>query len=168
MSDEVERSRGNVPVQYHQFDITDEDGPTGPDLERRHNGLVRVADGVTVIMTGIHTGDVDVTVTLHDSEPAPDDGDWQDIVEISAHSASGELMVRGMMDDLDEELPVLSFNGPGHYRLRVHARGRDTATDLAPDEVTEWYLIQAWPAATATEATVIRQIDGYGASVRAH
>jgi hypothetical protein len=56
-------------------------------------------------------------------------------------------MVRGMMDDLDGELPVLSFNGPGHYRLRVHARGRDTAVDLSPDEITEWYLIQAWPAA---------------------
>ncbi|MER5944333.1 hypothetical protein ABT121_44455 [Streptomyces sp. NPDC001928] len=47
-------------------------------------------------------------------------------------------MVRGMMDDLDEELPVLSFNGRGDYRLRVHARGRDTAVDLAPDELTEW------------------------------
>jgi MFS family permease len=44
--------------------------------------------------------------------------------EISAHSASGELMVRGIMDDLDDELPVLSFNGPGDYRLRIHARGR--------------------------------------------
>lgn len=26
-----------------------------------------------------------------------------------------------MTDDLEEELPVLSFNGPGDYRLRVHA-----------------------------------------------
>ncbi|WP_328884737.1 hypothetical protein [Streptomyces sp. NBC_00299] len=117
-------------------------------------------------MTGIHTGDVDVTVTLHDIEPAPDDGGWQEIMEISTHSASSELMVRGMMDDLDEELPVLSFDGPGDYRLRVHARGRDTAVDLAPDEVTEWYLIQAWPA-PAAEVTVLRQTDGYGASVHA-
>ncbi|WP_371583896.1 hypothetical protein [Streptomyces sp. NBC_01314] len=142
MSDEVERGKGSVPVQYHQFDISDEEGPTGPDLARGHNGLLQVADGVTVVMTGIHTGDVDVTVVLHQAEPAPDCGNWQEIVEISAHSDSGELMVRGMMNDLDEELPVLSFNGPGSYRLRVHARGRDTAVDLAPDEVTEWYLIQ--------------------------
>ncbi|WP_143675165.1 hypothetical protein [Streptomyces sp. JV178] len=105
-----------------------------------------VVDGVIVVMTGIHTGDVDVTVTLHPAEPAPDEGDWQDIVEISAHSASGELMVRGMMDDLVEELPVLSFDGPGTYLLRVHARGRHTAPDLAPDQVTEWYLVQVWPA----------------------
>ncbi|MFJ7042900.1 hypothetical protein ACIQVC_05780 [Streptomyces sp. NPDC101112] len=67
-------------------------------------------------------------------------------MEISAHSASGELMVRGMMDDLVEELPVLSFDGPGTYLLRVHARGRYTAPDLAPDQVTEWYLVQVWPA----------------------
>ncbi|MET8102882.1 hypothetical protein ABZV29_41755 [Streptomyces sp. NPDC005236] len=116
-------------------------------------------------MTGIHTGDVDVTVTVHETEPAVDRGQWQDIVEISAHSTSGELMVRGTMDDLDEELPVLSCRGPGDYRLRVHARGRDTAVDLAPDEVTEWYLIQAWPA-PAQKVAVIRQTDGYGASVR--
>ncbi|MER6289375.1 hypothetical protein [Streptomyces sviceus] len=71
MSGEVERGNGRVPVRYHQFDISDEDGPTGPDLDRGHNGLVRVAGGVTIVMTGIHTGDVDVTVTLHETEPAP-------------------------------------------------------------------------------------------------
>ncbi|MFF1300017.1 MULTISPECIES: hypothetical protein [unclassified Streptomyces] len=87
---------------------------------------MQVTDGVTVAMTGIHTGDVDVTATLHQAE----------------------------------------LNSPGHYRLRVHARGRDTAVDLSPHEITEWYLIQAWPAA-AREARVLSQIDRYGASVRA-
>ncbi|MFF3336253.1 hypothetical protein ACFYWX_43240 [Streptomyces sp. NPDC002888] len=167
MSDEAERGSGPVPVQYHQFNISDEEGPTGLDLGRKHNGLVQVTDGVTIVLTGIHTGNVDVTVTLHEAEPAPDSGAWQEIVEVSAHSTSGDLMVRGLMDDLDEELPSLSFSGPGDYRLRIHARGRDTAIDLAPDEVTEWYLIQAWPAAAAP-ATVLRQSDDYGASVRAH
>ncbi|MFJ8188132.1 hypothetical protein [Streptomyces sp. NPDC096105] len=146
MSDDVTRGQGLVPVQYHQFDISDENGPTGPDLDRDHNGLVRVTDGVITVMTGIHTGDVDVAVTLHDTRPEPGAGERQEIVEVSAHSASGDLMVRGVMDDLDEELSVLSFHGPGDYRLRVHTRGRDTAIDLAPDEVTEWYLIQVWPA----------------------
>ncbi|SNX88534.1 hypothetical protein SAMN06272735_8987 [Streptomyces sp. TLI_55] len=167
MSDAVEWGNGLVPVEHHQFDISDEDGPAGDGLDRGHNGLVRVTDGAITVMTGIHTGDVDVTVTLHHTEPAPDRGGWQEIVEISADSASGELMVRGIMDDLDEELPALSFNGPGSYRLRIHARGRDTAIDQAPDEVTEWYLIQAWPA-PAHEVTVIRQTDTYGASVRTH
>ncbi len=71
-----------------------------------------------------------------------------------------------MMDDLDEELPVLSFNGPGDYRLRVHASGRDTAVDVTPEEVTEGYLIQAWPA-SLQNVSVLRQRDSYGASHRA-
>jgi hypothetical protein len=165
MSVEVERGNGHVPVQYHQFQISDEGGPAAPDLACEHNGLVEVADGVASVHTGIHTGDVDVTVTMHETAPAPSNDNWEEIVEFSGHSASGALMVRGLMDDLDEELPVLSFNGPGDYRLRVHARGRDTAVDLAPDEVTEWYLIQAWPA-PAEPVAVLRQSDAYGASLR--
>ncbi|MGW0513007.1 hypothetical protein ACWCPX_36685 [Streptomyces olivaceoviridis] len=70
------------------------------------------------------------------------------------------------MDDLDEELPVLSFAGPCDYRPRVHARGRDTAIGLAPEEVTEWYLVQVWPP-PAQDVAVLRQTDTYGASVRA-
>ncbi|MGW0149188.1 hypothetical protein ACWDVU_26695 [Streptomyces sp. NPDC003333] len=127
---------------------------------------MRVTDGITVVMTGIHNGDVGVTVTLHRTEPPPGEEHWQEIVEISAHAPSGELTVRGMMDDLDEELPVLSFDGPGDYRLRVHARGRDTDVGLTPDEVTEWYLIQAWPS-PSQEITVPRQTDNCGAAVRA-
>ncbi|MER6039015.1 hypothetical protein ABT133_34790 [Streptomyces sp. NPDC001835] len=165
MSDQAEYARGLVPVQYHQFQINDEDGPAGPDLPRTHNGLVEVQDGIATVHTGIHTGDVDVTVTLHTGAPDPGGAEWDEIVEVSLQSLSGELMVRGLMDDLDEELPVLSFDGPGDYRLRIHARGRDTATDLAPDEVTEWYLVQAWPA-PPHDARVLRQTDSYGASVR--
>jgi hypothetical protein len=166
MSDQAEQGRGLVPVQYHQFQISDEDGPAGPDLPAEHNGLIEVQDGIATIRTGIHTGDVDVTVTFHTETPRPEDIAWDEIVEVSLHSVSGELMVRGLMDDLDEELPALSFDGPGDYRLRIHARGRDTAIDLAPDEVTEWYLIQVWPA-PAQDAAVLRQTDSYGASVRA-
>ncbi|MEV7817522.1 hypothetical protein AB0P05_43865 [Streptomyces flaveolus] len=161
MTEQAEQGRQLVPVQYHQFQISDEDGPTGPDLPREHNSLIEVQDGIATI----HTGDIDVTVTCHTQAPQPGDEVWEEIVEVSLHSVSGELMVRGLMDDLDEELPVLSFAGPGDYRLRIHARGRDTAIDLAPDEVTEWYLIQVWPA-LPQDVAVIRQTDTYGASVR--
>ncbi|TVZ90495.1 hypothetical protein [Streptomyces sp. BK340] len=167
MSDQAEQGRGLVPVQYHQFQINDEDGPAGPDLPRQHNGLIEIQDGIATVHTGIHTGDVDVTVTLHTNAPQAGDAEWDEIVEVSLHSVSGDLVVRGLMDDLDEELPVLSFNGPGDYRLRIHARGRDTAIDLAPDNVTEWYLIQVWPA-PPQPASVLRQTDSYGATVRTH
>ncbi|MFI0192023.1 hypothetical protein ACH4PW_31320 [Streptomyces sp. NPDC017082] len=166
MTEQATHGQQLVPVHYHQFRISDEHGPVGPDMRRQHNGLIEVEDGIATILTGIHTGDVDVTVTFHADAPQPGDVGWEEIVEVSLHSASGELLVRGLMADLDEELPELSFNGPGDYRLRIHARGRDTAVDLTPDDVTEWYLIQVWPA-PAREAAVLRQSDDYGASVRA-
>ncbi|MDI1458944.1 hypothetical protein NHG22_34825 [Streptomyces sp. ATE26] len=81
---------------------------------------------------------------------------------MSLHSASGEMMVRGLMDDLDEKLPVLSFAGSDDYRLRIDTRGRD---DHAPSAVTEHYLIQAWPE-PAQNARALRQTDNYGATVR--
>ncbi|MEU7428589.1 hypothetical protein [Streptomyces sp. NPDC040750] len=166
MTEQATHGQQLVPVHYHQFRISDEYGPAGPDLPRRHNGLIEVEDGIATILTGIHTGDVDVTVTFHTDAPQPGDSEWEEIVEVSMRSASGDLMVRGLMADLDEELPELSFSGPGDYRLRVHARGRDTAVDLAPDDVTEWYLIQVWPA-PPQETAVLRQSDDYDASVRA-
>ncbi|MGV9451557.1 hypothetical protein [Streptomyces sp. NPDC003635] len=42
---------------------------------------------------------------------------------------------------------------------------RDSAVDRAPDELTEWYLLQAWPA-SAQDTTVLRRRDAYGAAVR--
>lgn len=144
MSRQVTHARGLVQVAYHQFLITDEDGPA--------------AAGEIAVLTGVSNGDVEATVTLHEAVPVPGDKDWQEIVEVSAHSASGELMVRAMMDDSDEELPVLSFNGPGDYRLRIHASGCDTAVDLTPEEVTEWYCIQAWPD-SPRDVAVLRQRD---------
>ncbi|WP_435279384.1 hypothetical protein [Streptomyces sp. 1222.5] len=165
MSDQTGYGRVPVPVQYHQFRISDEDAPAGPDLPREHNGLIEVQDGIATVHTGIHTGDVDVTVTLHSRAPDTPDTGWEEIVEVSLYSVSGELMVRGLMDDLDEDLPVLSFGGPGDYRLRMHARGRDTATDLTPTEITEWYLIQVWPA-PARDAAILCRTDSYGATVR--
>lgn len=165
VNDAIERAQALVPVQYHQFDIKDEDAPAATARDQKHNGLVSVAVDAITVLTGIHTGDVDVTVTLHSTRPEPDSADWQEIVEISARSVSGELKVSGIMDDLDEELPILSFLGPGDYRLRIHARGRDSAVDLAPDEVSEWYLVQSWPEPPG-KTTVLRQSDAYGASVR--
>lgn len=166
MSNETRCGNTSFPLHYQQSDISDEDGPTGPDLERRHNGLVQISDGLTCVIPGLHTGDVDVTVTLYETEPAPDNGNWQEIVEVPAHSASGDLTVRGMTDDLDIELPVLSLHRPGYYRLRLHTRARNTAIGLAPHQITKWYLIQAWPN-PSRKARVLRQTDGYGASAHA-
>lgn len=80
MSGQIRFGRGLAPVAYHQFLISDEDGPAAADLPAAHNGLMEVTDGEIIVPTGVSNSDVDVTVTLHQAEPAPDDGGWQEIV----------------------------------------------------------------------------------------
>ncbi|WP_016906775.1 hypothetical protein [Streptomyces xiaopingdaonensis] len=43
------------------------------------------------------------------------------------------------------DLPILTPRGAGHYRVRVHARGRDTEPDGFVEEPVEDYLLIAWP-----------------------
>ncbi|MFL5995082.1 MAG: hypothetical protein ACJ736_12350 [Streptomyces sp.] len=81
-------------MQHHQFDISDEDGPTGPSWSAGTTDWYgSVADGFTNVMTGIHAGDVDFA--LHETDPAPDNGAWQDIVEVSTRPTSGILRLGG-------------------------------------------------------------------------
>ncbi|BCM71182.1 hypothetical protein EASAB2608_06516 [Streptomyces sp. EAS-AB2608] len=167
MSDPLTTGQGPVGVHYHQFLVTDPGGPVAEDeTDASHTGLVGITAGDATVHTGIHTGDVDVTVTAHRQPPPPDAGEWEEIAEISLHSPTGTLQVTPLMTDLDEDLPDLAAAGPGTYRLRVHARGRDQAVDLAPDTITEHYLLQCWPQPPAP-AQLLRATDDYGSRLRA-
>ncbi|GAB3834842.1 hypothetical protein GCM10027610_031260 [Dactylosporangium cerinum] len=42
--------------------------------------------------------------------------------------------------------PLLSWQGPGGYRVRLHARGRDAAYDLTPATPSEHHLSGPAPA----------------------
>ncbi|CUW33345.1 hypothetical protein [Streptomyces reticuli] len=167
MTDPITTGHGSVGVHYHQFLVTDPGGPVAEDeTDASHTGLVGITAGDATVHTGIHTGDVDVTVTAHRQPPPPDAGEWEEIAEISLHSPTGTLQVTPLMTDLDEDLPNLAAAGPGTYRLRVHARGRDQAVDLAPDTITEHYLLQCWPQ-PPTPAQLLRATDDYGTQLRA-
>ncbi|MDO0929705.1 hypothetical protein QQY24_31765 [Streptomyces sp. TG1A-8] len=72
MTEQAVHAQQLVPVHYHQFRISDE---AGPYLPRTHNGLVETEDGIATILTGIHTGDVDVT--FHTNAPQPGDTGWR-------------------------------------------------------------------------------------------
>ncbi|MET7685931.1 hypothetical protein [Streptomyces sp. NPDC005423] len=129
------------------------------DLDATQNGLVSAVGGVVEVATGIHTGSVRVTVETHSQLPDPALG-WEEIAEMPCHSPSGEVLVTLMMDD-PADLPSLPSQGPGPYRLRVHALGRDTAVDESTDDVVESYLIQSWPAAHQ-DALLVKATDAYG------
>lgn len=116
--------------------------PTTPE-----NGLITVlTDGSAHIYTGTHTGEISVTVELHDQPPPLDLDYWQDVVEVSVPAPTGQLRVGGLTAETETEslLPSLSHAGPGTYRLRVHARGRDGAASADDsDDANESY---AWEA----------------------
>jgi hypothetical protein len=153
-------------VDYHHFLIYDPEAPvTEEELDVSHSSLIALGDGQVEIHTGIHSGNAQVTVAAHRTAPEADPGPWQEIVEVSVHTPSGALLVGAVMDDMEEELPSLAASGPGDYRLRVHARGRDTAVDLTTREITERYLIQGWPAPPAP-LQILRTGDRYGAQQR--
>lgn len=148
-----------------------------------------LADGGAHVYTGTHTGEISVTVELHDQPPPLDIDYWQDVVEVSVPAPTGQLRVGGLTAETETEslLPSLSHAGPGTYRLRVHARGRDGAasadeshdgeaageyadddSDGAEDHTdpTDEFLIAVWPAPEAP-AIHHRLTGAFGAELRA-
>jgi hypothetical protein len=153
-----------VHAEYHLFRIRDPQVPAAEDLDASRTGLVSADGGAIEVTTGVHTGGVHVTVEPHAQRPDPAPG-WEEVAEISCKSHAGELLVTSFMDD-PADLPSLASRGPGSYRLRVHARGRDSAVDqTTADEVVESYLIQSWPAAHQ-DALLLKATDAYGAQLR--
>ncbi|MBB5939032.1 hypothetical protein [Streptomyces zagrosensis] len=170
MSNASDSIRGTVFIQHHTFSIVEEaeENLGAENLPLNTTGLVEIEDGQARIITGIHTGDVEVQVTCHPSALTATavDAVWQEVVEVPVETVSGKLYLWMNSPTLPEGEPaLLSPHGPGTYRLRVHARGRDTATDNALQKTTEQYLIQVWPALTRP-VTVLRATDQCGAEHR--
>lgn len=71
------------------------------------------------------------------------------------------MMSSGPPQELDE----LAYVGPGAYRVRVHARGRDIPRSRA-DTPREHCKISVWPV-PETPATAHKRTDKYRHEVRA-
>ncbi len=162
-----ERGSTRVWVYARQFYIVDPDLGTdqAPDIADAGNGLIAVGEDGASILTGLTVGPVKVTVTTHVSEPSLHEGGWDEVVETSFISTTGSALVTSWEDGEAEDLPGLTPSGPGSYRVRVHARGRDEGRakdSLGPDDdPVEVYLLQVWPTPAAGER-IIRQTDQVG------
>lgn len=159
--DPLAAGHGVVPVSHHQFFLTD--GPHDPVAPMQStNGLIDAAVGAAIIRTGIHTGVVRLTVEPRaDAPPARLNEDWEAIVEVSLQAPAGQLRVATLIVQLAEPFPVLTPAGAGDYRVRVHARGRDTDIDGTAFEPVEDYLVQVWPAPPGPQH-VYKLADRYG------
>ncbi|GAA2102822.1 hypothetical protein [Actinomadura alba] len=162
---------GPVPtrVSWHQFVLAEVGHYPSAPVGDPCNGLITPSPPCgAVIYTGIADGNVAVEVQVHQQEPPPGVPpleEWEDIAEVTVQAPTGQLMVCALMDD-GPSLPPVTASGAGAYRVRVHARGRDIAYDAALlDEIVEDYLIQVWPAPSASEV-IHKQTDACGAGLR--
>jgi hypothetical protein len=151
-------------IDYSQFHIVD--GSTLPEPSSMPaNGLVATQPGTAVIFTSASSGWVHVTVDARTAGPQDvDTASWDEVVETDIEATTGRVTVQALMDAAPS-LPILTTSGPGTYRLRIHARGRDLHPDVVAFEPVEEYLIQAWPASPSPDH-VYKQTDAWGASLR--
>jgi hypothetical protein len=158
-------------VSYHQYYLSDPsvDLAQAPvdKLLRGGNGLIAVIPGLAVVQAGTHTGDIQVTVDARSAPPPLDLDTWQEVVEVSFTSTTGQVWLVEWAGPARTDLGNLTPAGPGSYRLRVHARGRDQAAAIPvpPEQPLEDHLIVSWPAAPSPER-VYKHTDQYGQLIR--
>ncbi|MBQ1123768.1 hypothetical protein [Streptomyces smyrnaeus] len=153
-----------VDADYGMFYLCDTDIPPPTEI-RPVNGLVFSQDGIAVVMTGVQGGPVQVDVEVRSQAPETvDTHAWDEVIDHSLHAPYGQVRASHMMDG-PADLPVLTPHGAGHYRVRVHARGRDTEPDGFVEEPVEDYYLIVWPQPPEPDI-VHKQTDQRGASWR--
>jgi hypothetical protein len=105
---------------------------------------------------------VPVTIRLLAGPPEQSLVDWEDVVEFSM-TTEGGLHLMPLFDG--PVGPNLAHRGPGGYRLRLHATGRDETADAyqrsgMPDpdddrQTVEQHLLEVWPAVPA-QPTILK------------
>ncbi len=124
--------------------------PLRPDYS---NGMVDLFPGAAAVITGTDTGPVGLTLELHEAPPPLTTDGWDEVVDFTLWAHEGILRI---VETVDRKIsyPLLSWQGPGGYRIRLHARGRDAARDLVPRAPVEHHLIQVWPTPADEEEPV--------------
>ncbi|WP_280347252.1 hypothetical protein [Nocardia neocaledoniensis] len=126
---------GTVQVEHHQFLICATDADT-TDVTAEGT-LIWTGPGFVSILTGIAYGPA--TLTL---DPAPESDiefdEWEAVEEtvIEADASLQVMTIGGELVDTFGAIPA------DRYRVRVHARGRDSHYDLDVAEPCEEYLVQ--------------------------
>ncbi|MGC5054314.1 hypothetical protein ACLQ2S_22995 [Micromonospora sp. DT48] len=154
---------GRLVVTYQTFGIVDgDDWPL--DDPGQGNGLVHPCGHGALVYAGIHTGPVEVQAVSREQphDRIDDSRPWQEVAEVSVTAPTGYLRIRSFEDVVP--LPTLGAAGPGTYRVRVYADGRDTDIDGAVRAPVKHYRIEVWPAPCADDVIHRRTAAGAGGS----
>lgn len=160
------RPRAETRIDESQFLVAERSWPGIGALPIPTNGLISTAKDVAVIYVGASSGRVTVEVEARQQPPENVDvTEWDEVVEVDFIASIGDVIVRALMDS-PPNLPTLTNYGPGIYRFRVHAIGRDRTRDGVALESLETYLIQSWPASQPQEELIYKQTDSVGSNIR--
>jgi hypothetical protein len=131
------------------------------------NGLVRPLPVGALLYTGISVGSVRVAAETFVQRPdLIEIGNWDDVVEVSVRSRYGQLRVDSYEGGPVDDLPLLSGQGPGWYRVRAHVRNRDQHYDSINTDGAEIYLLLSWPQEGPAPEVVLRATDVCGQQLR--
>ncbi len=142
-----------VYTDFGQFDLAwAKDGGFNGDVDRSFrgqvNGLVGAADpGGVYISLSRRFGGSPMRIVLLDSAPEPPPIEYEDVVEVSVRIPAG-AEVRWITWFREVSGPLGGL-GPGDYRVRVSAKGRDAAQGMrgvAAEGLVDAYLVELWPA----------------------
>ncbi|MEV6542502.1 hypothetical protein [Streptomyces sp. NPDC051665] len=130
MSEPVTAASALVRVEYHAFHLADIGQHRQPPF-RPENGLIFSRPGLAVVLVGASSGVVNVQVQVYEQPvTSPDTTGWDEVVDHSIESVSGQMQVAAMMDD-PPDLPLLTPFGFGHYRVRSTPAGVIADTTLS-------------------------------------
>ncbi|REE03265.1 hypothetical protein [Citricoccus muralis] len=142
-----------VNVHHNIVQLVDSGLPSylSPDLLSESKGLMCALETGALLLTGIDTGPIQISVMSADTEPELDLTDWEEAVDVSVNVPHGNLRVEPLFDDAPG-IPSLTPLGPGTYRLRCYASGRARQLKQIVESSEESYLLIAWPAAASDES----------------
>ncbi len=172
----VPAQRFQIVVGHSQYMLRGLDADEQEAPYHGGNGLIwvnRTGDGA-VVMTGLDTGDLPITIQVLNAAPELDLEPWDDVVEVSMTITGPDLTILSPYEiegvHRTVTLPAASQE-PRSYRLQVHARGRDQGREAFEvdtdegDETVEQHQILIWPAPPAEEAR-IKLTDTVGQEIR--
>ncbi|GAA2975140.1 hypothetical protein [Actinokineospora diospyrosa] len=160
---------GDLHVHYGQFYVESQPGLniTGQVRGGQVNGLCGAAEpGTLFLITGLHTGEVHLTVELHD-EQVPVTDEWEEVVEVSFRPETESVHLVQWAGEASWPLPLPQVD----YRVRYCASGMDAASDqdsrLDDEPRFDRYLLQFWPGPPAPDV-VVRETSESAAYWNAH
>ncbi|WP_157467034.1 hypothetical protein [Frankia sp. QA3] len=129
----------------------------------KSNGFVAAIgkNGIKV-MCGTDMGPVRILLRALAGRAQMEPG-WDIVAEVDIVAAAGWIGVMSSELEIRSDLGNLAGSGPGRYRVRVHARGRDDASRRGfVEEPVEEHSLEAWPVDSAAPAVLLTELDDVG------